>query len=388
MKFFLIAGEPSGDRLGAALIQGFDKRLSYPADFIGVGGTNMMEMGFESLFPMEEISIMGVGEILSRYFFLKKRIAQTAQSVLDAKPDALITIDLPEFNLRVADIVRKHSDIPIIHYVAPTVWAWRPNRAVKMAKFVDHVLALLPFEPPYMTAAGMSCDFVGHPVVEEPVASVNAASAFRERYELGNNPVVLCLPGSRISEVTRLAPVFMQTLSKIKEQKPEVRFVLPAATEVVSELRAIISDWQEDIIFLDPRDQSPEQGLAHKRAAFRAADGALAASGTVSLELAASETPMVIGYDMSWISRQIIGRLVRTDTVTLVNLVSETREVPEFIGPSCTPSNLAKSVLEVLESPEKQLGAMRNTMQRLGKGETAPGERAAQSVLNFISQRK
>ena len=138
---FLIAGEPSGDRLGAALIRALINAY-YPADFIGVGGIKMMGMGFDSLFPMEEISIMGVGEILSRYFFLKKRIAQTAQSVLDAKPDALITIDLPEFNLRVADIVRKHSKIPIIHYVAPTVWAWRPNRAVKMASFVDHAGAI------------------------------------------------------------------------------------------------------------------------------------------------------------------------------------------------------------------------------------------------------
>ena len=386
MKFFMIAGEPSGDRLGAALIKGFDKLLASPQNFIGIGGAHMIGLGFESQFPMEDISIMGVGEILSRYFFLKKRIAQTAKAVLEAKPDALITIDLPEFNLRVAEIVSKNSAIPIIHYVAPTVWAWRPKRAEKMARFVDHVLALLPFEPPYMTSVGMSCDFVGHPVVEEPVASLSAAKAFRESYSLGDVPVILCLPGSRSSEIARLTPIFKKTLQKIKEQKPEVRVVLPAAAEVVSQQRALTYDWDEDIIFLDPRDQSPEQALALKRAAFRAADGALAASGTVSLELAANQTPMVIGYDMGWFSRQIIGRLVTTNTVTLVNLVSETLDVPEFIGSQCKSVNLEKALLEILAVPDRQLKAMNETMNRLGKGATRPGERAARSILNFIDQ--
>ena len=388
MKFFMIAGEPSGDRLGAALIKGFDTLLSDPADFIGVGGTHMLDLGFESLFPMEDISIMGVGEILSRYFYLKKRIAYTAKAILEVKPDALITIDLPEFNLRVAEIVSKHSAIPIIHYVAPTVWAWRPNRAKKMARFVDHVLALLPFEPPYMTSAGMSCDFVGHPVVEEPVASLADAQAFRERFSLTDFPVVLCLPGSRVSEVKKLTPIFKKTLEKIREQRPEVRFVLPAAVEVISHLRDLTLDWDDDIIVLDPRDQDLRGALAQKRAAFRAADGALAASGTVSLELAASETPMVIGYDMGWVSRQVIGRLVNTDTVTLVNLVSETRDVPEFIGAHCTPGNLAKAVLDTLDAPERQMKALQETMKRLGKGASLPGERAALSVLNFIYHRR
>ena len=388
MKFFIIAGEPSGDRLGAALIKGFNALSPNPAEFIGIGGVQMLDLDFESLFPMEDISIMGVGEILSRYFYLKKRIAHTAQAILKVKPDALITIDLPEFNLRVAEIVRRHSVIPVIHYVAPTVWAWRPNRAKKMARFVNHVLALLPFEPPYMISAGMSCDFVGHPVVEEPVASMADAAAFRERFSLADGPVVLCLPGSRVSEIRKLTPVFKETLKKIREQRPEVRFVLPAAVEVLSQLRALISDWDGDIIVLDPRDPNLSEALAQKRAAFRAADGALAASGTVSLELAASETPMVIGYDMGWVSRQVIGRLVTTDTVTLVNLVSETRDVPEFIGSQCTSENLAKALLDTLDAPDRQMKAMQEAMKRLGKGASLPGERAAKSVLNFIEQNR
>ena len=257
-----------------------------------------------------------------------------------------------------------------------------------MARFVDHVLALLPFEPPYMTSAGMSCDFVGHPVVEEPVASLADAKAFRERFSLSDAPMVLCLPGSRVSEIRQLTPVFKETLKKIKEQRPEVQFVLPAAVEVISQLCALTCDWDDDIIVLDPRDQNLGEALAQKRAAFRAADGALAASGTVSLELAASQTPMVIGYDMGWVSRQVIGRLVTTDTVTLVNLVSETRDVPEFIGAHCTPANLAKALLDTLDAPDRQMKAMQETMKRLGKDASLPGERAAGSVLNFIERRR
>ena len=387
MKFFFIAGEPSGDHLGAALMNGFDKLLSAPAVFVGVGGAQMIETGFTSLFPMKEISIMGIKEIFLNYFFLKRRIAQTAHAVIEANPDALITIDLPEFNLRVADIVRKKSNIPIIHYVAPTVWAWRAKRAVKMTKYVDHVLALLPFEPKYMTKVGLSCDFVGHPVVEEPIASIEDALAFRTQYDLGDAPVMLCLPGSRVSEISRLAPIFGETLSILKLSLPELRFIVPAAPAIAAEVSNLVSEWQEEVIFLDPRCQTPAEALLQKKAAFRAANVALAASGTVSLELAANQIPMVIGYDMGFLSRQIVGCLLKTDTVTLVNLVSNTRHVPEFIGSACTSDRLSHAILQVLNKPECQLRAMKETMLLLGKGERSPGERAAASVLDFISDR-
>ena len=165
MKIFIIAGEASGDKLGAAMMKGFEHLADQKIEFIGVGGALMEGMGLKSLFPMEEISLMGISEILSQYRHLKQRIRQTASSVLEEKPDVLITIDLPEFSFRVADLVKQASDIPTVHYVAPTVWAWRPGRARKIAKYIDHVLALFPFESPLMQDAGMSCDFVGHPVV-------------------------------------------------------------------------------------------------------------------------------------------------------------------------------------------------------------------------------
>ena len=386
MKVFIVAGEASGDLLGAALMRGLSQLLAEPPEFIGVGGEEMLSEGLSSLFPMHEISIMGISEILSNYMSLRKRIRQTARAVLDEKPDVLITVDLPEFNLRVAERVRKQSHIPIVHYVAPTVWAWRPKRAAHMAKFVDHVLALFPFEPRYMREAGMSCDFVGHPIAQYPVASEADAAIFREDFDLSDDPIILCLPGSRRSEVKRLTPIFTQALSAIRERHPNIQFVMPLAPAVAAEVNLILSIFDLEVKVIDPRDISPALAQSYKRAAFNAADIALAASGTVSLELAANSVPMVIGYDMGWLSRQIIGRMVKTDTVTLVNLVSETRHIQEYIGPKCTASNLAEAILDVMRAPNEQIKAMETTLARLGRDEEAPGLRAARSVVGFLNQ--
>ncbi len=379
MRVFVIAGEASGDKLGAALMAGLRKHAG-DVTFEGIGGDRMIEQGLQSLFPMDEISIMGITEILSQYRQLKARIRQTAEAVLAAKPDVLITIDLPEFSLRVAKLVKAQSDIRTVHYVAPTVWAWRPGRAKKMAAQIDQVLALLPFEPPYMEAAGMRCDFVGHPVVTDPVASPDEIAAFRADHSIGKAPLALILPGSRRSEVSRLLPVFGEVVGKLHAQRPDLRFVLPAAPNVASLVNEAVSTWPFKPIILNPS----VEGMAAKHAAFGAADVAVAASGTVSLELAAANTPMVIAYDMNWLSRQIIGRMLRVDTVTLVNLVSETRVIPEFIGKNCQPDAITDAVLALLDAPEQQRAAMALTMERLGKGGVPPGERAALAVLDGL----
>ncbi|SDI95158.1 lipid-A-disaccharide synthase [Salipiger marinus] len=386
MKVFLIAGEPSGDKLGAALMAGLTGMVP-DIRFDGIGGERMLDEGLNSLFPMDEISVMGITEILRQYGALKARIRQTADAIIAARPDVLVTIDLPEFCLRVAALVKARSDIRVVHYVAPTVWAWRPGRAVKMARHVDQVLALLPFEPPYMEAAGMRCDFVGHPVVTDPQASPQQAAEFRARHGLGQAPLCLILPGSRRSEVTRLAPVFAQVVARLYAARPDLRFVLPAASPVAGLVSDLCTGWPGAPLILDPRGAG-EVGRAEKRAAFAAADVALAASGTVSLELAAADTPMVIAYDMGWLSRQIIGRMLRVDTVTLVNLVSETRSVPEFIGKACRPDSIATALLQVLDAPEPQRAAMALTMQRLGQGGAAPGTRAAMAVLDGLNTPK
>ncbi|MDM7255289.1 MAG: lipid-A-disaccharide synthase [Paracoccus sp. (in: a-proteobacteria)] len=382
MKFFLIAGEVSGDVLGAALMAGL-RSLVPEARFAGVGGAAMQAEGLNSLFPMDELSVMGLMEVLPKYRKLKQRIAQTAAAIGAEAPDAVITIDSPDFCLRVARLVRRDNPgLPMIHYVAPSVWAWRPGRADKMAKVIDHVLAILPFEPPFMQAAGMSCDFVGHPIATAPVARPEQAAAFRNRNGIAPDaPLVLCLPGSRRGEVARLAGRFDEALIRLRDRVPEIRVVLPTVPGVSAMVREMTRRWPSAPIVVD----EPQDRLA----AFAAADLALAASGTVSLDLAANRVPMVIGYDMAPLSRWIIGLLLRTDTVTLVNLVSETRAVPEFLGRACQPDPLARALQQVLEDPDArqaQLAAMDLTMERLGRGGEAPGIRAARSVLRAIRE--
>lgn len=369
LRFFLIAGEPSGDRLGAALMAGL-KTLHPDVSFSGIGGPLMQAQGLQSLFPMEELSIMGLVEVLPKYLHLKRRIREAAAACLACQPAALITIDSPDFCLRVAAQVKAAKPMQrTIHYVAPSVWAWRPGRAAKMAKVIDHVLALLPFEPPYMTAAGMSCDFVGHPVVSEALATPAELALL----PAGQGPLILTLPGSRRGEVSRLMPVIGETLAQLKAVHPTARVALPTLRGVADLVRSLSADWPIAPKIIE------DAGL--KRAAFAAADVAIAASGTVSLELAANGCPMVIAYDMNPLTLWLMRRAALIDTVTLVNLVSETRAVPEFIGERCRADLIAAALLDLLQNPGSQAQAMQLTMQRLGQGQQPPHLRAAASVL-------
>ena len=371
LRLFLIAGEPSGDRLGAALMQGL-RELQPDVEFAGIGGPLMQAQGLQSLFAMDELSIMGIAEVLPKYRHLKRRIREAAVAALAVDPAAVITIDSPEFCLRVAALLKaSRPDLRTIHYVAPSVWAWRPKRAGKMAQVIDHVLALLPFEPPLMRAAGMSCDFVGHPVVSEPLASTDERAMMS-----GIGPLMLALPGSRRAEVRRLAPVISDVLARIKAVHPLVRVALPTLGSIEPLVRDLSANWPVvPQIITDP---------AVKRAAFAAADVALAASGTVSLELAANACPMVIAYDMHPLTLWLMRRAALVDTVTLVNLVSETRVVPEFIGANCRADLISPALLALLENPHSQDAAMRLTMERLGQGGDPPGLRAARSVLSVL----
>ncbi|MEO0752514.1 MAG: lipid-A-disaccharide synthase [Pseudomonadota bacterium] len=382
MRVFILAGEASGDRLGAALMAGL-KTLTR-VDFTGIGGPLMQAEGLSTLFPMDELSVVGIAEILPKYMHLRRRLNQTVAAVLAEKPDVLITIDSPEFSLRVARKVKAASAIRTVHYVAPSVWAWRPKRAQKLPGVVDQVLALLPMEPPLIEAAGVACDLVGHPVVTEPVATPEEIAAFKTRHTLGAAPLLMVLPGSRGGEVARLGPRFGAGLQEICAARPDLRVVLPTTGPRAQQIRDMTRDWPGDPIIIAPDDMSNDTYAHEKMCAFGAADRALAASGTVSLELAASDTPMLIAYDASWLSRQIISRMLIIDTLTLVNLVSETRAVPELLGADCTPEKIAPAVLSLLEDPGAQHDAMRVTMERLGRGGDPPGLRAAKAVLSRL----
>ena len=389
MKIFIIAGEDSGDKLGSAIIDGLREVTDVPPKFVGIGGNGMISRGLESIFPMSELSVMGFVEIASKYKSLKKRLNQTISSILDEKPDILLTIDAPEFCFRVAKQVKLlNKNIAVAHYVAPTVWAWRSNRAKKISNFIDQILALFPFEPRYFHDVGVRCDFVGHPIVSETLADEESVTEFKNEYSLKDEPLILCLPGSRKSEIDRLMPVFGETLEKFSNALPNARFILPSTPDVYEYSKKFLDCMPKDIIFLTPEKFGMEKYLEFKKASFKLSRLALAASGTVSLELAANNTPMVIGYDMNFLSRKIIGLMLKIDTVNLVNLVTGNRNIPECIGSNFNSEKLFLEMVRVYSNNLNQIKDFKTTMDLLGINKEPPNVRAANSLLNLYENFK
>ncbi len=376
---YLLAGEPSGDRLGAALIRGL--RAEAPEVRIaGVGGREMQAAGLATLFDIADLSVMGYAEILPRLPLILRRLRAATADVLARRPAVLVTIDAPAFGLRVASRVRAADpSIRTVHYVAPSVWAWRPRRAAQMARYVDHVLALLPFEPPWMEAAGMSCDFVGHPVAAQRPADAPERAAFRAaRGIAGDAPLVLVAPGSRGGEVARLMPVFAEALGRLAARHAGLTAAVPVA-ETVAEP---VARWAEALP-VPAHLVRPEDGEAAKRTAFAACDAGIVASGTVAVELAAADCPHVSCYRTSWLSAAIARRLIRVDTAHIVNLVLGRKAVPECLQERCTPEAIAAAV-EPLLAPgggAAQRAAFSEAMALLGREGPEPGLRAARSVL-------
>ena len=389
MKIFIIAGEDSGDNLGAALMDSLSEVTDSSINFVGIGGNSMINRGLQSLFPMSELSVMGLVEIASQYTNLKKRIDQTVSFILDEKPDILLTIDAPEFCFRVAKKIKLiNKFIPIAHYVAPTVWAWRPGRAKKISNFIDHILALFPFEPPYFRDVGVNCDFVGHPIVSEKLADENSINEFKKEYSISDEPIILCLPGSRKSEIDRLMKVFGKTLDQFSNILPNARFILASTPHVYEYSKAYLKHMPKDIVFLTPEKFGLEKYSQFKKASFKISNLSLAASGTVSLELAANNTPMVIGYDMNFLSRNIINLMLKTDTVNLVNLITGNRSIPECIGSDLNSENLFLEMVRVYSNTQSQIKDFRTTMDLLGKNKQPPNVRAANSLLSFYENFK
>ncbi|MEO1551588.1 MAG: lipid-A-disaccharide synthase [Pseudomonadota bacterium] len=383
-RLFVIAGEPSGDRLGASLLDGLHT-LAPGLTVEGLGGPLMEARGLRSRFDISELAVMGLVEVLPKIPRLLRRVRETAEAVIASRPDALITIDSPDFCLRVAARVRKSMPgLTVIHYVAPSVWAWRPERAQKMAAHVDHVLALLPFEPPLMEAAGMTCDFVGHPVVSDPPPDPQAEVELRAATGLHDRPFAVLLPGSRTGEIMRMGPVFREVAERISAIRPDLAWVVPTVAPQVDRVRALFADSPLSPVVLDPRPLGSNAAEAQKRAALGAARAALAASGTVSLELAAAGTPMVIGYKANWLTTRAVKRLAQIETATLVNILTKRMDVPEFLFEHCTADKLSVALAKVLDDPKSrrtQLIACTEALDMLGKGGDAPGLRAARSVL-------
>lgn len=378
-RIYLIAGEPSGDLLGARLMKALKQTSTEEIEFLGIGGPNMSAEGLTSLFPMKELSIMGLAEIIPHIPKILDRIKQTVADVEKQAPDCLITIDAPGFTFRVAKKL-KGKGIPLIHYVAPTVWAWKPGRAKKIAQFLDHLMVLLPFEPPYFEKEGLSTTFVGHSVIESEIHSADA-KAFKTKHGIPDDVPILCLlPGSRQSETSQLLPIFKDALKLIKEKHPNLRIVLPTVSTVSQVVKETTMGWGIPVLVVE--------GNEEKFGAFKAADVALAASGTVSLELALANTPSVITYRMKKLTHWLAKRLIKVKYASIVNLLHNREVMPELIQDNCTPEKISQEVLKLLENKgqdQKQVEDLHSAMVMLGKGEKdLPSMRAAKCVLSLI----
>jgi lipid-A-disaccharide synthase len=382
---YIIAGEPSGDLLGGRLMAALRARSGGDIRFAGIGGEAMRAEGLDSLFPMAELSIMGLVEVLPRIPHILKRVGETLADIEAKRPLAIVTIDSWGFTGRIQKGCKvRLPDMPRIHYVAPMVWAWKPKRARKLAKVLDLLLTLLPFEPPYFEKEGLQAVHVGHPVIEGG-ADHGDGAAFRARHNLAaDTPLLVALPGSRRSETGKLLPVFGETIKLLAVRQPGLTVVVPTVETVADDVRRAVTTWTLPTIVVE--------GKAEKYDCFAAGTCALAASGTVAMELALAGLPSVITYRMSaltaFIARRFFGFCIKW--ATLVNMVLDQPVMPEFLQEDCRPEALADAVTALLADPADRaarITAMRQAVTELGYGGASPSDRAAATLLDFIAAR-
>ena len=387
LHLFLIAGEASGDLLGARLMRALKTQAGTDTvlTFSGIGGPQMEAEGLDSIIPMKELSLMGFLEVLPHIPRMLGHIRRTAQYISAEAPDAVITIDSPGFAFRVVKACRKawpkggHRSPRFIHYVAPSVWAYKPGRAIKVAALYDQVLTLLPFEPPFFEAKGIRADFVGHPVVESlPEAQAGDAASFRTHHKIsGTAPVVAMLPGSRMGEIKRHLPLLRATATLLNDSKPDIVCVMPVVPHLAEAIRAETTEWPCPLVVVDAETE--------RWNAFAAANVALAKSGTVTLELALSATPVIVFYKLNPITAWLMKQMTLTRFFSLVNILHQRMVVPELLQDGATPEALANSALELLESPigcATQQGMSQEALLMLGLGDVqSPSQKAASAVL-------
>jgi lipid-A-disaccharide synthase len=378
---FVIAGEPSGDALGAALIRALRERTGEGLRIAGIGGEQMREEGVDSLVPLSELAVAGLAEVLPHAPRLLRRLRETVAAIRDLRPDAVVTIDSSGFCWRVAHRLRRNGErMPLIAYVAPMVWAWRPGRARHMARWYDHVLTLLPFEPPYFEKAGLAASHVGHPVLESGAERGDAAR-FRMTHGIGADELVLTvLPGSRGGEVRRLMPVFGEALERLDRIVGPFRIAVPSVATVAETVARGVEHWPGRPIVL--------RGSEEKYDAFAASRAALAASGTVALELALAGVPMAIAYRLNPLTEALLDRIVKVRQVNLVNLLLGESLVPEHLRGDCTPEKLAVSLAALIRDERVRsahLAGYDAAMRRLRGNGASPSREAADRVLAIVA---
>lgn len=381
LRIFLVAGEHSGDALGGKLMSALSARCKGRIHYLGVGGENMERAGLASQFPLSDVAVMGPLSILPRLPRIVSRVYRTVDAAVAAEPDAVVIIDAPEFTHPIAKRIRKRAPaIPIIDYVSPSVWAWRPGRARKMRPYVDHVMGLLPFEPAaHERLGGPPCTYVGHPLIERLEWMHNLDPApLAER--LGLDPgrlVLVVLPGSRTSEVSRLMQPFGEALEALHARRVRPQVIIPVVPHVRPLVERLMQTWTVKPYLVE--------GDEDKISAFRLAHAALAASGTVTLELGLAGTPMVVAYKVDRIAAQL-RFLLNVPSVVLANLVLEENAFPEYLQEDCTPAKLADAVEELLrETPARraQVAALARLPHKMLIDGPTPSDAAADIVLDF-----
>ena len=381
LRLFAVAGEHSGDRLGGKLLAVLRQRLGDRLQIAGAGGQDMLAQGLAPVFPMADVAVMGLGDVVKRLPLIIRRVYQTVAAARAFNPHALLIIDSPDFTHPIAKRFRRQCpDVPIIDYVSPTVWAWRPGRARAMAPYVDHLLALLPFEPAaHARLGGPPCTYVGHPIAErlDWIRSLDTDELARRLNLAPGRPVLALLPGSRRGVIRRLLPDFRETVRLLSERATPPEVILPTIAERRDELTALTADW--------PLRPHIVVGEDDKFAAFRLARAALAASGTVTLELAAAGTPMVAAYRIGPVAYRLRW-LTSAPSIILANLVLGRNFVPEFLETAVDPAVLADRVSELLtDTPARaaQLAALAEIPAKLAPPATSPSEAAADIVLRY-----
>ena len=379
IRIFIIAGEPSGDLLGGRLMAALKRHSSGNVKFAGVGGERMAVEGLNSPFPITDLSVMGLAEILPRIFNLRRKVRQTADAIEQYVPDLLITIDSPGFCFAVLKRLKRTQATKRIHYVAPSVWAWRAGRIYKFAREFDHLLTLLPFEPPYFKPEGLDTTFVGHAVIESEMGVANGTK-FRQRFQIEEDIPLLCmLPGSRMGEVQRHLEPFRLALATLKNRFPTLQVVVPTIPAIKDEVSHTVRSWKNNVLVIE--------GEKDKFDAMAASNIALAASGTVVLELALARVPTVIAYRVNVITSWIVKALIKIPYANLVNILLNREAVPEFIQGKCTGDNLANALKNLLEDKvayEAQQTAADDAIKLLKMGDLSPSDVAARTILSLI----
>lgn len=374
---FILAGEASGDALGGPLLQALVKKTKGKIRISGVGGDLMQQAGLQSLYSMSDLSVMGFFEMFKHLPRLLKRLRQTKQYILKERPDIVVTIDLPDFSFRLAKQLRG-SGIPHIHYTPPTVWAWRPGRAKKIAKILDHLLAILPFEPPYFEKEGLPTTFVGHYVVEAGIDSIDRQQ-FRKEHGIAEETPLLCvLPGSRQREIDTLLPIFKQAVEKLRLRYPDLVIVVPTTTSLHDQVAQAVAGWDVPSHVVT--------GASDKYAAMRSSNVALAASGTVNLELAMARTPFVIAYQMNRLTGWLAKKIVRVHYAAMVNIMKDRLVVPELLQEKCEPNAMVRELDQLLSSAkarQNQIEAFEDVCAQLQVKGVKPSEKAAEVVLSI-----